>query len=303
MCGAHMMGGASNAISRGEIAIVAAIVPVPLVLAGGADAQVVVMEWRTDSGGETVEVASASARVTPHLRARARRIHMQAPAAAHHQSPSMSLASDLLYGGGVGGVSRIPPPPPRSGGSRATFATGTIQETDGASNGFTPYHTHPASLDNALQLAAACATAASDRRLLVPAAFTAFAAPRANSGGARLRASADVCMGEAAQSQSSNHALLGSSGVLLARVKGLDARAMRLGAVPAGEPAATPRESDVPGRRAIMYRLESLAAGPYTPTPSQINPTFLKVHRSVYPNTLAASIQTDSFLKGIPVYP
>jgi hypothetical protein len=110
-------------------------------------------------------------------------------------------------------------------------------------------------------------------------------------------------MGEAAQSQSSNHALLGSSGVLLARVKGLDARAMRLGAVPAGEPAATPRESDVPGRRAIMYRLESLAAGPYTPTPSQINPTFLKVHRSVYPNTLAASIQTDSFLKGIPVYP
>jgi hypothetical protein len=95
-------------------------------------------EWRTDSGGETVEVASASARVTPHLRARARRIHMQAPAAAHHQSPSMSLASDLLYGGGVGGVSRIPPPPPRSGGSRATFATGTIQETDGASNGFTP---------------------------------------------------------------------------------------------------------------------------------------------------------------------
>lgn len=43
MCGAHMMGGASNAISRGEIAIVAAIVPVPLVLAGGADAQVVIM--------------------------------------------------------------------------------------------------------------------------------------------------------------------------------------------------------------------------------------------------------------------
>ena len=43
MCGAHMMGGASNAVSRGEIAIVAAIVPVPLVLAGGADAQVVIM--------------------------------------------------------------------------------------------------------------------------------------------------------------------------------------------------------------------------------------------------------------------
>ena len=43
MCGAHVMGGASNAISRGEIAIVAAIVPVPLVLGGGADAQVVIM--------------------------------------------------------------------------------------------------------------------------------------------------------------------------------------------------------------------------------------------------------------------
>jgi hypothetical protein len=43
VCGAHMMGGASNAISRGEIAIVAAIVPVPLVLAGGADAHVVTM--------------------------------------------------------------------------------------------------------------------------------------------------------------------------------------------------------------------------------------------------------------------
>jgi hypothetical protein len=38
-----MMGGASDAISRGGIAIVAAIVPVPLVLAGGADAQVVIM--------------------------------------------------------------------------------------------------------------------------------------------------------------------------------------------------------------------------------------------------------------------
>jgi hypothetical protein len=138
VCGAHVMGGASNAISRGEIAIVAAIVPVPLVLAGGADAQVVVMEWRTDSGGETVEVASASARVTPHLRARARRIQTQAPAAAHHQSSSMSLASDLLYGGGGGGGSLTPPPPTRSGGSCDTFATGTIQETDGASNGFTP---------------------------------------------------------------------------------------------------------------------------------------------------------------------
>ena len=43
MCGAHMMGGASNAVSRGEIAMLAAIVPVPLVLASGADAQVVIM--------------------------------------------------------------------------------------------------------------------------------------------------------------------------------------------------------------------------------------------------------------------
>ena len=143
-------------------------------------------------------------------------------------------------------------------------------------------HTHPASLDNALQLAAACATAASDRRLLVPAAFAAFAAPRANSGGARLRASADVCAREGAQSQSqsSNHALLGSSGVLLARVKGLDTRAMLLGTVPpAGEPAATLQESDVPGRRAIMYRLESLAAGPCTPIPSHISPILLKVRQ------------------------
>ena len=40
--------------------------------------------------------------------------------------------------------------------------------------------------------------------------------------------------GEAAQSQLSNHALMGSSGMLLARVNGLDARAMRRGAVPAG---------------------------------------------------------------------
>ena len=95
-------------------------------------------EWRTDSGGETVEVASASARVTPHLRARARRIQTQAAAAAHHQSSSMSLASDLLYGGGVGGGSLTPPPPTRNGGSYDTFATGTIQETDGASNGVTP---------------------------------------------------------------------------------------------------------------------------------------------------------------------
>ena len=137
-------------------------------------------------------------------------------------------------------------------------------------------HTHPASLDNALQLGAACATAASDRRLLVPAAFSAFAAPRANSGGARLRASADVCKGEEAQSQSSNHALLGSSGVLLARVKGLDVRAVRRGTVPAVEPATRQRESDVPGRRATMYRLESLAAGPCTPIPSYIIPTFVE---------------------------
>ena len=73
---------------------------------------------------------------------------------------------------------------------------------------------------------------------MIPAAFSAFAAPRANSGGARLHASADVSKGEEAQSQWSNHALLGSSGVLLARVKGLDVRAMRRGAVPAGEPPA-----------------------------------------------------------------
>jgi hypothetical protein len=116
-------------------------------------------------------------------------------------------------------------------------------------------------MDNALQLAAACATAASDGSLLVPAAFSAFAAPRANSGGARLRASADVCTREGAQSQWSNHALLGSSGVLLARVKGLDGRAMRRGTVPTGEPPMRQRETDVPGRRAIMYRLKSLAAG------------------------------------------
>jgi hypothetical protein len=83
-------------------------------------------------------VASASARVTPHLRARAQRIQMQAPAAAHHQSSFMSLASDLLYGGGGGGCSLTPLPPTRSGRSCDTFATGTIQETDGASNGFTP---------------------------------------------------------------------------------------------------------------------------------------------------------------------
>jgi hypothetical protein len=95
-------------------------------------------EWRTDSGGETVEVASASARVTPHLRARARRIQTQAPAVVHHQSSSMYVASDLLYGGGVGGGNLTPPPPTRSGGRCDTFATGTIQETDGASNGFTP---------------------------------------------------------------------------------------------------------------------------------------------------------------------
>jgi hypothetical protein len=83
-------------------------------------------------------VASASARVTPHLRARARRMQMEAPAAAHHQSSSMSLASDLLYRGGIGGGSLTPLPPTRSGGSCDTYATGTIQETDGASNGVTP---------------------------------------------------------------------------------------------------------------------------------------------------------------------
>jgi len=158
-------------------------------------------------------------------------------------------------------------------------------------------HTHPASLDNALQLAAARATAASDRSLLVPAAFSAFAAPRANSGVARLRASADVCKGEETQSQWSNHALMGSSGVLLARVKGLDLRAMRRGTVSAREPAARQRETDVPGRRAIMYRLESLAAGPCTPIPCYIIPTLLEVHQSVYPNTLAASSQPHGLLK------
>jgi hypothetical protein len=83
-------------------------------------------------------VASASARVTPHLRARARRIQTQAPAAVHHQFLSMSRASDLLYGGGIGGGSLSPLPPTRGGGNRDAFATGTIQETDGASNGFTP---------------------------------------------------------------------------------------------------------------------------------------------------------------------
>jgi hypothetical protein len=132
VCGAHMMGGSANAMSRGEIAIVGAVVPVPLVLPGGATVDVVTMEWRTDSGGETIEVASAAARVTPHLRARARRIQMPtpAPAAAYHQSSLRSL--DLLYRGG-GGLSPPSPPPPTR---RSGVATGTIQETDG--NGFTP---------------------------------------------------------------------------------------------------------------------------------------------------------------------
>ena len=134
-----MMGGAANAMSRGEIAVVGAVVPVPLVLPGGAAVDVVTMEWRTNSGGETIEVASASARVTPHLRARARRIQMQAhvSAAAHRgQSASTSLASNMLYGDGAGGGGLSPPQPPRSGGSRDRIATGTIQEKDG--DGFTP---------------------------------------------------------------------------------------------------------------------------------------------------------------------
>ena len=100
-------------------------------------------EWRAESGGETVEVASASARVTPHLRASVRRIRMDPPAPApafaspHPQLSSRSLAADLLYaGGGGGGLS--PAAAPGSGGKHDAFASGTIQETDGASNGFTP---------------------------------------------------------------------------------------------------------------------------------------------------------------------
>ena len=67
----------------------------------------------------------------------------------------------------------------------------------------------------------------------------------------------DVCKLEGAQSQSSNHALMESSGVLLARVKGLDARAMRHGAVAAGNPAATLQElgADNASARQVMYRM------------------------------------------------
>ena len=103
-------------------------------------------EWRAESGGETIEVASAAARVTPHLRANVRRIRMDPPApaptsASPHSQSSRSLTADLLYGGGGGGGGGgglSPAPAPGSGGKRDAFASGTIQETDGASNGFTP---------------------------------------------------------------------------------------------------------------------------------------------------------------------
>ena len=67
----------------------------------------------------------------------------------------------------------------------------------------------------------------------------------------------DVCKLEGAQSQSSNHALMESSGVMLARVKGLDARAMRLGAVAARSPAAKQQELDADhaSARQVMYRM------------------------------------------------
>jgi len=107
-------------------------------------------EWHAESGGETIEVASAAARVTPHLRASVRRLRMPPPPPApapapapasvspHPQSSSRSLAADLLYGGGGGDGGLSPAAAPGSRGKRDTFASGTIQETDGASNGFTP---------------------------------------------------------------------------------------------------------------------------------------------------------------------
>jgi hypothetical protein len=261
LCGASMMGGVSNAVPHWEIAVVDGAVPLPLVLS--EEEETVTIEWRTDSGGESLNISSAGAaeRVTPHLRAKLRRVVQQSsPSTTATTSTPKTSKRDLLAAASDAVFDAMTSAAATGRGARV--ATGIITEQP---DNFAPYHTHPASLDNALQLAAACyvpppaaraavagtgAGAGGDQvegaSLMVPAGFAGYAAPaKSSSGAATLRATADVHGGGGGErgggggeSQSSSHALLGSSGVLLAHVKELEARRMRsqsLGGILAGQ--------------------------------------------------------------------
>ena len=258
LCGACMMGGASNTTPHWEIAVVEGSVPVPLVLS--EEKETVTIEWGTDSGGETISLSSSAARVTPHLRAKLRRIVQQQQVASGAKAlPSPSSTTTVSASASMRDLLTVSDAVFDNGARMASarhVATGVITER---SDNFAPYHTHPASLDNALQLAAACyvpsssatASATSDggggagggASLMVPAGFRGYSAPTKNSSGATtLRATAEIHQEDGGsvegdgggatggrhapqgrKSQSSSHALLDSSGVLLARVKELEA--------------------------------------------------------------------------------
>jgi len=365
VCGACMMGGASNTTPHWEIAVVEGSVPLPLVLSEGAES--VTIEWSTDSGGESISLSSSAARVTPHLRAKIRRVVQQQQQFHHQQQQQrssvaeapLSLLSNTVFDDGSQMWA--------SYSSSRRVATGVIIER---SDKFAPFHTHPASLDNALQLAAACyvpPSAASidvaagvggagarehreagEATLMVPAGFRGYVAPSKNSSGAAtLRASAQVRRGsrgggagdttrgrhnlQGGKSQSSSHALLESSGMLLASVKELETRrvqAQNLGGILSGQQragagagagAARPAQGWVRGlgeeindesaasslgsRRRMLYRIEWDVAPHHPETASSTPVGRVALQSSASSSSLSSVRATAGVIQALQVRP
>ena len=146
LCGAATMGGAADATPRGSVALTAGSVPAPLVLADRGSTVEVVIRSEPRGTYVVVDTHGASSRRTSHLDAR---VETLAGVDADDDGKATRDASSSSSRGPV----RIFPDGFRRRSPPRRVAFGTVVERRDA---FTPYHTHPASLDNALQLAAAC---------------------------------------------------------------------------------------------------------------------------------------------------
>ena len=152
-----------GALAGPDVALVECAVPMPLVLPPGGKG--VILEWRAQGGAQHFDIASASSQ--PHMRARVTEL-----------ASSASLARPARCGsGGVEFTWRMTNKQTRSG-------TGAIDVP--RCDAHLGYHTHPASLDNAMQLAAACKTSTRSK-LKVPAGIKAYGAPQAFAHHTSLR--------------------------------------------------------------------------------------------------------------------